>query len=78
MVKHGDVCESVGTTDVLTVCTEKPVFNRGFINRCHVVPGTWIYQGAMSFTGASNEWFLNQFYPDVFEERQGHGEAFRW
>ena len=76
VVKHGDVCESVGTTDVLTVCTEKPVFNRGFINRCHVVPGTWIYQGAMSFTGASNEWFLDNFYPDVLEESEGKRNAF--
>lgn len=61
----GDVCESVGTTNVLTICVDKPVFDRGFINRCHVVPGTWIYQGAMSFTGAANEWFLNEFYREL-------------
>lgn len=77
VTRAGDVCESVGTTDVLTVCIEKPVFDKGFINRCHVVPGTWIYQGAMSFTGAANEWFLNQFYQDFFEEAGNLGEAFR-
>ncbi|MBR1604064.1 MAG: hypothetical protein IJ667_11605, partial [Synergistaceae bacterium] len=65
VVKAGDVCESVGTTDVLTVCIDRPVFDRAFINRCHVVPDTWIYQGAMSFTGAANEWFLRQFYGDL-------------
>lgn len=73
----GDVCESVGTTDVLTVCVDKPVFDKGFINRCHVVPGTWIYQGAMSFTGAANEWFLNRFYPDFFEKAGNTGAAFK-
>ena len=77
VTRDGDVCESVGTTDVLTVCVDRPLFDRSFINRCHVVPGTWIYQGAMSFTGAANEWFLNQFYPDVFEKATDIGEAFR-
>ena len=33
VTKAGDVCESVGTTDVLTVCIDKPVFDRGFINQ---------------------------------------------
>ena len=65
VTRAGDVCESVGTTDVLTICVDEPVFDRGFINRCHVVPDTWIYQGAMSFTGAATEWFLKQFYGEL-------------
>lgn len=76
VTRAGDVCESVGTTDVLTVCVEKPVFDRGFINRCHVVPGTWIYQGAMSFAGAANEWFLSQFYGDLIEKAGSCKDAF--
>lgn len=75
---NGDVCESVGTTNVLTVCVDKPIFDRGFINRCHVVPGTWIYQGAMSFTGAANEWFLNEFYHElILANASDKGNAFR-
>jgi xylulokinase len=62
VTKAGDVCESVGTTNVLTVCVDRPVFDPRFINRCHLVPGTWTYQGSMSFTGASNEWFCRAFY----------------
>ncbi|MDD3139456.1 MAG: FGGY family carbohydrate kinase [Lachnospiraceae bacterium] len=76
VTKAGDVCESVGTTDVLTICVDQPVFDRGFINRCHVVPGTWIYQGAMSFTGAANEWFLNQFYGDIINRAESSKDAF--
>ncbi len=67
LVHPGDVCESAGTTDVLTVCVDQPLFDRRFINRCHVVPGTWIYQGAMSGTGLSNEWFLRTLCPDLAE-----------
>ncbi len=78
VTKAGDVCESVGTTDVLTVCIDKPVFDRGFINRCHVVPDTWIYQGAMSFTGAANEWFLRQFYGELKDITAHIGEAFTY
>lgn len=45
VTKAGQVCESVGTTNVLTICVDQPKFDKGFINRCHVVEGTWIYQG---------------------------------
>ncbi|MGE4276455.1 MAG: FGGY-family carbohydrate kinase [Lawsonibacter sp.] len=64
VVKEGDVCESVGTTNVLTVCVEQPKFSPNFINRRHVVDGAWIYQGAMSHTGASYQWMYDNFYQD--------------
>ncbi len=64
VVKQKDVCESVGTTDVLTVAVEKPLFSPKFINRRHVVDGAWIYQGAMSHTGSSYYWMYENFYQD--------------
>ena len=64
VLKEGDVCESVGTSNVLTVCVEKPVFDPRFINRSYLSPGTWVYQGSMSFTGAANEWFCRAFFTD--------------
>ena len=76
VTKNGDVCESVGTTDVLTVCVDKPNFSHEFINRCHVVPGTWIYQGAMSFTGASNEWFMKNFCQDLIDRADSMANAY--
>lgn len=60
-IHHGDLCESAGTTNVLTVCVEKPIFDPRFINRYHVLPNRWIYQGAMSYTGVANEWFIRNF-----------------
>ena len=65
IVKNGDVCESVGTTNVLTICVDKPNFSPSNINRCHVVRGTWIYQGAMSHAGGSLRWFRDEFCPDL-------------
>lgn len=73
VVRGGDVCESMGTTDVLTVCTQTPVFRKEFINRCHVVEGCWIYQGAMSHTGSSLNWCREQLCPDMV---QGGGDPF--
>ena len=76
VVHAGDACESAGTTDVLTICVDKPLFDRRFINRCHVVPGTWIYQGAMSYTGASVEWFLDTLCAELSENAKSRREAF--
>lgn len=67
VVHQGDVCESVGTTNVLTVCMEQPLFSPHFINRRHVVPGAWIYQGAMSHTGSSYQWMFDNFYQDYHD-----------
>lgn len=73
----GDVCESVGTTNVLTICVDQPKFDHSFINRCHVVEGKWIYQGALSHTGASYQWFRDEFCPDLKEKAIGcHNTAF--
>lgn len=74
VVRSGDVCESVGTTDVLTVCVTEPRFDKGFINRCHVVDGAWIYQGALSHTGAALRWMRDEFCQDLKDEAQRTGE----
>lgn len=71
VTKAGQVCESVGTTNVLTICVDQPKFNKGFINRCHVVEGTWIYQGALSHTGASYQWFRDNFCQDLVDRAVG-------
>lgn len=70
VTRAGDVCESVGTTNVLTICVDQPKFDHSFINRCHVVDGTWIYQGAMSHTGASYQWFKDEFCRDLQNESE--------
>lgn len=71
VTKAGQVCESVGTTNVLTICVDQPKFDKGFINRCHVVEGTWIYQGALSHAGASYQWFRDNFCQDLVDRAVG-------
>lgn len=71
VTKAGQVCESVGTTNVLTICVDQPKFDKGFINRCHVVEGTWIYQGALSHTGVSYQWFRDNFCQDLVDRAVG-------
>ena len=61
VVMPGDVCESAGTSNVLTICQDRPLFDPRFINRAYLIPGTWAAQGSMSFTGAANEWFCREF-----------------
>lgn len=69
VINHGDALESAGTTNVLTICVEKPKFDKRFINRYHVIPDKWLYQGAMSFTGVANEWFIRKLvYGKVYQD----------
>ncbi|MFA1820137.1 FGGY-family carbohydrate kinase [Virgibacillus oceani] len=54
--------ESVGTSNVLTLCTSNPDFlDTRFLNRCYVWPGQWLSHGAMSTPGAAVNWFYNNF-----------------
>ena len=64
IIEHNQVFESAGTSNVITVCSEKPVFDYRFMNRCHVVPGRWLYHGAMSSTGASVKWLRDEVFQD--------------
>lgn len=70
-VSPGEMFESVGTSNVFTVCTDKPeILDKRFLNRCHVVKNQWLSHGAMSFPGASIQWFY-----DNFLKPEGHSKA---
>jgi xylulokinase len=57
-----EMFESVGTSNVLTVCTDHPDrLDKRFLNRCHVIKNRWLSHGAMSFPGAAIQWFNEHF-----------------
>jgi xylulokinase len=57
-----EMFESVGTSNVLTVCTNQTDhLDQRFLNRCHVLKNRWLSHGAMSFPGAAIQWFNEQF-----------------
>jgi len=57
-----ELFESVGTSNVLTVCTDQTqVLDKRFLNRCHVIKNRWLSHGAMSFPGVTVQWFDEQF-----------------
>ncbi|WP_010677756.1 xylulokinase [Bacillus timonensis] len=61
-VQPNTIFESVGTSNVLTVCTDNTlVLDNKFLNRCHVIKGRWLSHGAMSFPGAAIQWFYERF-----------------
>lgn len=66
-----EMFESVGTSNVLTVCTDQPNrLDKRFLNRCHVIKNRWLSHGAMSFPGAAIQWFY-----DHFLKPEGHSKA---
>ncbi|GAB7054547.1 xylulokinase [Paenibacillus naphthalenovorans] len=61
-IEPGEVFESVGTSDVITVVSNSTEhFDRRFLNRCHVVKDQWLSHGAMSTPGAAIQWYYNEF-----------------
>jgi xylulokinase len=66
-----EMFESVGTSNVFTVCTDQPeLLDKRFLNRCHVIKNRWLSHGAMSFPGAAIQWFYEQFL-----KSEGHSKA---
>jgi xylulokinase len=57
----GQVFETTGTSDVISVCSDRPTFDIRLMNRCHVIPDRWLFMGAMVAPGAAYQWFREQF-----------------
>ncbi|MDQ0254146.1 xylulokinase [Evansella vedderi] len=61
-IESNQVFESVGTSNVLTVCTENPNhMDIRFLNRCHIIKNRWLSHGAMSTPGAAINWYYKTF-----------------
>jgi xylulokinase len=67
VIDPGQALETSGTSDVLCFCADRPLFDRRFMNRCHVIPDRWLLMGAMLSPGAALSWFRDQC---CSEERQ--------
>ncbi|WP_304065865.1 xylulokinase [Megamonas hypermegale] len=68
--KHGDVFQSMGTSEVAVFCLNNPNFSPAFMNRSHVIPGLWLSNGAMSMAGGSIKWIINNIFPDIKTEQE--------
>jgi xylulokinase len=73
-----EIFESVGTSNVLTVCTDDPsILDKRFLNRCHVIKNQWLSHGAMSFPGAAIQWFYEQFLKTEGHSKEIFNELFK-
>lgn len=65
----GEIFESVGTSNVLTLCSDNAdQLDVRFLNRCFVWEDEWLSHGAMSTPGAALKWFFNNFLKDEGNE----------
>lgn len=74
-MQHGDVIQSMGTSEVTTFCHDTPDFSSAFMNRSHVWPGLWLSHGAMSTTGGAINWLLSHVFPEIGSEVNLENEA---
>jgi xylulokinase len=67
LTQHGDVFESMGTSEVISFCLEHPDLDMAFMNRSHVIPGLWLSHGAVSTSGAAIAWLLKNVFYDIHD-----------
>jgi xylulokinase len=67
LTQHGDVFESMGTSEVISFCLEHPDLDMAFMNRSHVIPGLWLSHGAVSTSGAAVAWLLKNVFHDIHD-----------
>ncbi|MEW6264059.1 MAG: FGGY family carbohydrate kinase [Thermodesulfobacteriota bacterium] len=65
MTQHGEVFESMGTSEVLSFCLHHPDLDMAFMNRSHVIPGLWLSHGAISTSGAAIAWLKKNVFPEI-------------
>lgn len=68
---HQEVFESIGSTGVVSFCTEQPRFSRAFLNRRYLTPDCWLYQGASSNMGLAIAWAERELCRDIPSGRKG-------
>jgi len=68
--RHGDIFQTMGTSEVAVVCLNNPNFSPAFMNRSHVIPGLWLSNGAMSMSGGSIRWFIQTMAPELKNEQE--------
>lgn len=77
MTRHGDVFESMGTSEVISFCLDHPDLDPAFMNRSHVIPGRWLSHGAVSTSGAAITWLLTHMFTDIPDVAQLEQSAFK-
>jgi len=57
----GDTMVMYGTTGLLGLVLDKPLYDPRFVNSIYILPGTYISFGGMATTGALVRWFRDEF-----------------
>jgi sugar (pentulose or hexulose) kinase len=73
IVEPGEIFDSAGTSDIVALCSTKPLFDSHFLNRCHSVGDLWLLMGATSSPDGALAWLGDQFCSLEKEEERATG-----
>lgn len=73
VIKPGIAVEMTGTSSVLLMSNDSGWFSPELITMNHALPDQTLCLGAMSSTGASFQWFRDQFYHPAMQPAQNLG-----
>ncbi len=79
VINKNDALITAGSVSSVITCTDVPNFSLTLLNRCHVVPGRWLMQGAMNAHSNVFEWLIRELYlkdgeelsSEIFEKVEG-------
>jgi len=73
MTTPGESTCMCGTTHCWMVVLDKPVFDKGFINFPHQVPGTWLALAGLGTSGGVVKWYRDNFGDAEMEYQSKRG-----
>lgn len=65
----GNMYNVIGTTDVLVICTDKPLPRRGILTRPAGTGPLWLAINTMAAVGAAVDWAHRTFFADLSQEQ---------
>ena len=89
IVNPGDIMNVTGTTEMVVVCSDKPIASSRFNLKNHAVPDRWNAMYALNTGGIAIEWAYKQFFremepndfynrliPEIIKENRKHIPGF--
>lgn len=67
VVEEGQMLDTIGTTELFNICTEKPIYSPNYSLRAHMVKNKWCTIYILNTCGKAIEWFYENFYKDMEE-----------
>lgn len=68
VMKEGQMFDTIGTTELFNICTDKPLYSHHHSLRAHILKNKWCTIFILNTAGKAIEWFYENFFKDMEEQ----------